>query len=372
MKIPVLDLKKQIKPIRKELDRAIKRVIDNNAFILGREVAELEDEVRKYCKAGFAVGVSNGTDAIKLALLALGVKAGEGVICPTFTYFATAGAIASLGAIPVFADIDPRTYCLTAAWIEKAIKNNRRIKIKAVVPVHLYGQCADMDAILRICAKYKLKVVEDTAQAFGAEYQGRKAGTMGDCGTVSFFPGKNLGAFGDAGMVLTNDSAIAEKLKILRNQGNEKKYYHVMLGYNNRLDTLQAAVLLVKLKYLDRWNKKRRVIAGKFNRHFSRLGLTTPFVPSYNKHIYHQYVVRLNSPSAGLIEHLKNKGIDARVYYPVPLHLQECFRNLGYKKGDFPQAEQASGQTAAIPIYPDLTPKEINYIASCVKEFFHA
>jgi len=372
LKIPVLDLKKQIKPIRKELDLAIKRVIDNNAFILGQEVTELEYEVQKYCKVKFAVGVSNGTDAIKLALVALGVRPAEGVICPTFTYFATAGAIASLGAIPVFVDIDPRTYCLTAAGIEKALKKNRRIKIKAVVAVHLYGQCADMDAILKVAAKYKLKVIEDTAQAFGAEYKGRKAGSIADCGTVSFFPGKNLGAFGDAGMVLTNDSAIAEKLKVLRNQGNEKKYYHIMLGYNNRLDTLQAAVLRVKLKYLDRWNKKRRVIAEQFNRCFSRLGLTTPFVPSYNKHIYHQYVVRLNSPSDGLIEHLKNKGIDVRVYYPVPLHLQECFRNLGYKKGDFPESEQASCQTAAIPIYPDLTPKEINYIACSVKEFFHA
>jgi len=367
-----LDLKKQIRPIRKELERAIKRVIDNTNFILGREVSELENEVGKYCKAKFAVAVSNGTDAIRLGLTALGIKAGEGVICPAFTYFATAGAVATLGAIPVFADIDPRTYCLTAAGIEKAIKKHRGIKIKAVVPVHLYGQCADMDAILKIAAKHKLKVIEDTAQAFGAEYKGRKAGTIGDCGTVSFFPGKNLGAFGDAGMVLTNDRAVAERVKILRNQGNKEKYYHIMLGYNNRLDTIQAAVLRVKLKYLDRWNKKRQAIAAQFNRRFSKLGLTVPFVPGYNRHIYHQYVIRLNSPSAALVGYLRKKGIDARVYYPMPLHLQECFRNLGYRKGDFPESEEASGVTVAIPAYPDLTKNEIDYIARSVEEFFRA
>jgi len=372
IRIPVLDLKKQITPIRRELDLAIKRVIDNHSFILGQEVAALEKEVQKYCKVKFAVGVSNGTDAIKLALVALGIKPGEGVICPAFTYFATAGAVASLGAVPVFADIDPRTYCLTATEIEKAVKKHRGIKIKAVIPVHLYGQCADMGAILKIAKKYKLKVVEDTAQAFGAQYQGRKAGTIGDCGTLSFFPGKNLGAFGDAGMVLTNNSAVAEKLRILRNQGNKESYYHIILAYNNRLDALQAAVLRVKLRYLDRWNKKRQAIAAQFNRCFAKFGLTTPLVPAYNKHIYHQYVVRVNTSNTELVRHLKEKGIDARVYYPLPLHLQECFKDLGYKKGDFPESEKAARQTLAIPVYPDLTAQEIKYIMRAVEEYFCA
>lgn len=368
-KIPALDLKKQIAPIRRELNQAIKRVIDNTDFILGKEAAEFENAVQKYCRVRFAVGVSNGTDAIRLALVALGIKPGEGVICPAFTYFATAGAIAAAGAVPVFADIDPRTYCLTAAEIEKAIKKNRHIKIKAVIPVHLYGQCADMDSISKVAARHSLEVIEDAAQAFGAEYKGRKAGTIGDCGTVSFYPGKNIGAFGDAGMVITNNSKVAENLRILRNQGNKDKYYHIMLGSNNRLDALQAAVLKVKLRYLDSWNSKRKKIAAYFNRNFKILGITTPFVPPYNKHIYHQYVLRLNSPSAALVSHLRDRGIDSRVFYPLPLHLQKCFAYLKYKKGDLPESEQASLKTLAIPVYPDLTRQDLDYIIASIREF---
>jgi len=368
-KIPMLDLKKQILPIRQELDVAIKRVIDNAGFILGEEVREFESEVQKYCNVKYAVGVSNGTDAIKLALLASGISYGDRVLCPAFTYYATAGAITSMGAIPVFADIDPETYNISIESIEKILKKNLRGKIKAIVPVHLYGQCADMDSILRIAKKYKLKTIEDTAQAFGAEYKGKKAGTIGDCGSVSFFPGKNLGAFGDAGMVITDNPDVAEKLKILRNQGNKDKYYHLLLGYNNRMDTLQGAVLKVKLKYLDSWNRRRQENAEYFNQQLKDLNIKTPFVPLYTTHIYHQYVLRLYSSSAKLIEYLRNKGIDCRVYYPLPLHLQECFKYLKYKKGDFPESERASQETLAIPIYPDLIKEEMDYIIASIKEF---
>lgn len=376
--IPLLDLKKQIAPIRAEIDEAIKKVIDNTNFILGKEVEELESEVARYAGVKYAVGVSNGTDAIKLALIALGVGAGDGVICPAFTYYATAGAVASIGAIPVFTDIDFQTYNITAQNLEITIRKKKKSKIKAVIPVHLYGQCADMGAILKVAKAYKLKVIEDTAQAFGSEYlpagrqvNGRKAGSIADCGSVSFFPGKNLGAFGDAGMVLTNSKTAADRIKLLRNQGNKAKYFHKALGYNHRLDTIQAAVLKVKLKYLDEWNKRRRENAEYFNQRLSGLKIKTPYVATYSSHIYHQYVLRLSSPSAKLIEHLRSKGIDARIYYPVPLHLQQCFKYLGYKRGDFPEAEKASSQTLAIPVYPDLTKDEMDYIINSIKEFFN-
>ncbi len=369
-KIPVLDLKKQIAPIRQEIDAAIKNVIDNTSFILGKEVDEFENDVKMYCKVRGAVGVSNGTDAIKLALAALGIKSGDGVICPTFTYFATAGAIAAIGAVPVFVDIDPLTYNISLESIEKVLKNPK-VKIKALIPVHLYGQCADMDGVLNIAKKNNLKVVEDNAQAFGAEYKGKKSGTIADCGTVSFFPGKNLGGFGDAGMVLTNDPDIESKLKILRNQGNKDKYHHLVLGYNNRLDTIQAAILKVKLKYLDSWNKKRQANAEYYNRNFKSLGLKIPFVPEGNTHIYHQYTLRLNGTSAKLMDYLNSKGIDARVYYPVPLHQQECFKYLGYKQGDFPESEKASVEALSIPVYPDLSQEQLDYIVSSVKDLFH-
>lgn len=369
IKIPILDLKKQIAPIRKELDAAIKRTIDNHNFILGKEVENFENAVTKYCPIKYAVAVSNGTDALKLSLLALGIKSGDGVICPAFTFYATAGAIASIGAIPVFVDIDPFTYNISPEKIIEALKQKRLSKIKAIIPVHLYGQCADMYRIIELAAQYRLKVVEDTAQAFGAEYKGKKAGTVGDCGAVSFFPGKNLGAFGDAGMVLTNNKAIADMLRLLRNQGNKEKYNHLLIGYNNRLDTLQAAILQVKLKYLDAWNKKRQKNADYYSHNFNDLNLKTPFVPNYNSHIYHQYVLRLNGSSDNLIKHLRSKGIDSRVYYPIPLHLQRCFKYLGYKKGDFPESEKAACQTLAIPVYPDLTKKEMDYIISPIREF---
>jgi len=370
MKIPALDLKRQIAPIRQELDAAIKEVIDNTSFILGDKVTKFEQSVVKYSGAKYAVGVSNGTDAIALALLALGIGPGDGVICPTFTYYATAGAVASIGARPVFADIDRDTYNISLESVEKILAKKNKFKIKAIIPVHLYGQCADMDGILKLAAKFKLKVVEDTAQAFGAEYKGKKAGTLGDCGAVSFYPGKNLGAFGDAGLILTDNKAVAEKLSILRNQGNENKYYHIVLGRNNRLDTIQAVVLDVKLKYLDRWNKKRQEVAWYYNKNLAGLGIKTPFVPDYTTHIYHQYTLRATGYNKGFVEYLQGKGIDSRVFYPVPLHLQKCFKYLGYKTGDFPEAESAAKQIFTLPIYPEMTREEKEYIIEQVRNSF--
>ncbi len=371
MKIPALDLKRQIAPIREELDSAIKDVIDHTSFVLGEAVERFEKHVAEYCSVKYAIGVSNGTDALSLSLLALGIKSGDGVICPTFTYYATAGAVANIGARPIFTDIDKETYNISIGSIEKVLLKQGRLKIKAIIPVHLYGQCADMDEILRLARKYKLKVVEDTAQAFGAEYKGKKAGTLGDCGAVSFFPAKNLGAFGDAGAILTNNKSLNERLRILRNQGNKNKYFHLTLGRNNRLDSLQAAVLDVKLKYLDIWNKKRQAVADDYNIKLAGLALKLPFVSHYTTHIYHQYVLRLLGPSKGLLEYLRGKEIDSRVFYPLPLHLQKCFNYLGYKKGDFPEAEIAACQILTLPIYPELSQEEKDYIIQCVKEYLH-
>ncbi len=366
MKIPALDLKRQIGPIRQEIDVAIKEVIDNTSFILGQGVTNFEQQVAKYCGAKYAVGVSNGTDAIMLALIALGLKPGDGVICPTFTYYATAGAVSGIGARPVFADIDRDTYNISLESAEK-ILSRKKLSIKAIIPVHLYGQCADMHGILKLARKYKLKVVEDTAQAFGAKFQGKKAGTLGDCGAVSFYPGKNLGAFGDAGLILTNNKAVAERLNILRNQGNENKYYHIVLGRNNRLDTLQAVVLAVKLRYLDEWNKKRQEIAQYYNKRLAGLGIKTPFVPSYTTHIYHQYTLRAPVSNKGFVKYLQENGIDSRVFYPLPLHLQKCFKYLGYKAGDFLEAESAAKQVFTLPIYPEMTQGEKDYIIEQVR-----
>jgi len=376
MKISALDLKKQIAPIRQEIDAAIKEVIDNTSFILGSPVEKFEQHVVEYTGAKYAVGVSNGTDAISLALLALGIKAGDGVICPAFTYYATAGAVAHIGARPVFADIDADTFNISLESIEKILA--KKNKIKAIIPVHLYGQCADMDGILKLARKYKLKVVEDTAQAFGAEYlpadrqaRAKKAGTLGDCGSVSFYPGKNLGAFGDAGLILTNNKSLADKIKILRNQGNLDKYYHVFLGRNNRMDAIQAVVLDVKLRYLDEWNKKRQEVAQYYNKNLAGLAIKTPGVPDYTTHIYHQYTLRTSKSNKKCMDYLQEKGIDSRVFYPVPLHLQKCFKYLGYKVGDFPQAELAAKQAFTLPIYPELAQEEKDYIIQSVKEFMH-
>ncbi len=390
MKIPALDMKAQLAPIREEINKAIADVIDNGGFILGAEVEKLEQEICKYTASPYAIGVSNGTDAISLALEALGVKQGDRVLCPAFTYYATAGAIAHIGAIPVFVDIDPKTYCISSESVKDClslIPSPQSPAPKAIMPVHLYGQCADMEAVLRIAKEHNLKVIEDTAQAFGATCHceprrgeaiispngtTRKAGTMGDCGTVSFFPGKNLGACGDAGMVLAQDKAVAERLLCLRNQGSDasNKYKHISLGHNNRLDAIQAAVLLVKLKYIGKWNKQREKNAAYYNSKLKDTGLVLPCVPDTNTHIYHQYTLRAKNHTLRdtIISHLQEKGIDARVFYPMPLHLQPCFAYLGYKKGDFPESEKTADEVFSIPAYPELTAEQMDYVVESIKE----
>lgn len=364
-------MKAQLAPIRKEIDRAIAAVIDKGAFILGDEVKELEKEICAHTGSKHAIGVSNGTDAITLSLQALGIKQGDKVLCPAFTYYATAAAIVHAGATPVFVDIDPQTYCIDSMLLKKYLTG----KPKSIIPVHLYGQCADIQAILKIAQEHNLKVIEDTAQAFGAEYKGKKAGTLGDCGTISFFPGKNLGAFGDAGMILTQDKETAEQLYRLRNQGAdpENKYKHVYLGRNNRLDAIQAAVLRVKLKYIDTWNKKRAQNAAYYNEKLKNTGFGLPFVPDTNTHIYHQYTLRAKDTVTrdNIVKHLQAKGIDSRTFYPIPLHLQPCFSYLGYKKGDFPESEKAADTAFSIPVYPELTTDQIDYVADSIKKEIH-
>jgi len=374
-KIPLLDMQAQLAPIREQIDEAVTRVMDSGRFILGEEVERLEDEICAYAGAKYAVGVSNGTDAITLSLEALGIKSSDKVICPSFTYYATAGAVARLGAVPVFVDIDPVTYCIDAGSVEDYFKRSGQEAVrstKAIIPVHLYGQCVDMKGIFKIAEDYDLKVVEDAAQAFGASYKGNKAGIMGDCGTVSFFPSKNLGAAGDGGMVLTSDSEAAEKIRILRDQGADHtdKYRHIYPGHNNRLDAIQAAVLRVKLKCLDSWNAKRADNAAYYSRMLKDTGFITPHAAAGVVHIYHQYVLRAKEAAQKerIARHLGEKGIDARTYYPIPLHLQPCFGYLGYKEGDLPESEKASGETLAIPVYPELTKEQMDHIIDSIRE----
>ena len=371
--IPIVDLKQQYLSIKKEVAEAVGKVLDSCQFILGDETKKLEEEVAKYTGVRHAVGVGNGTDAILLALKAYGIKTGDAVITSTFTYYATAGAIARCGAQPIFCDIDPKTYNISPEKLQQLLlraPSSELRAIKAVVPVHLYGQMADMDEILKTAKKYDLKVIEDAAQAFGSEYRGKPAGSLGDSGCYSFYPGKNLGAYGDAGMVVTNDTAIADLLRIYRDQGNKIKYHHVVIGHNSRLDAIQAAILRVKLKYIDQWNEKRRRIAKFYDEKLKGLGIITPFVSEGKKHTYHLYVIRFkdNEQKTRLEKLLNNEGVDARTYYPIPLHLQECFKYLGYKKGDFPEAEKASGEILAIPIYPELTQDQQGFIIETIKK----
>lgn len=368
--IPLLDLKAQHQQIRKELDNAVKSVLDSTNFILGQEVKHFEEEASRYSRSNFAIGVANGTDAILLSLKALGIGRGDKVITVSFTYFATAGAIVRSGATPIFVDIDPQTFNINPEEIERCVKENK--EVAAIIPVDLYGQIADMKNIREIANKYKLKIVEDAAQAFGAEQYGKKAGVFGDCGTFSFYPGKNLGADGDGGMILTGNPQIAEKLRILRNQGNKEKYYHVALGYNSRLDSIQAAILSVKLKYLDKWNALRIEHAAYYNEKLSKIGVAVPFVAKGNKHIYHQYVIRVQeAEKEELRTYLINNGIDARTYYPLPLHLQECFKDLGYKEGDLPESEKAAKEALAMPVYPELSIDQQDYIIDKIDKFLN-
>jgi dTDP-4-amino-4,6-dideoxygalactose transaminase len=376
MKVPLLDLKAHHEPIRKDLLAAIEQVLDKNNFILGDEVRQLEEAVASYCHTRYGIGVSSGTDALQVSLMALNIGAGDEVITSPLTFFATAGAIVRVGARPIFVDIDAETYNLDPTLIEAAITPRTR----AIIPVHLYGQCADMEPILEIGSRHGIAVIEDAAQAIGAEYRdGRRAGGMGVAGCLSFFPSKNLGGLGDGGMVVTNDEGIAERIRMLRVQGAKPKYYHSLVGGNFRLDTLQAAVLNVKLGYLDRWTSLRQKHATLYEDLFSRNGLAKNIglrlprtvyrgaVQHY--HTYNQFMIGVPNRD-GLREYLQTKGIGTEVYYPVALHRQECLRFLGYGDGAFPLAEQACNNLLALPIHPELTEEQQTFVVQSVQGFY--
>jgi dTDP-4-amino-4,6-dideoxygalactose transaminase len=355
--VPLLDLDAQYRPLRDEILAAVTRVCDSQRFILGPEVEALEQALAERLGVRHAVAVSSGTDALLAALMAIGVGPGTEVITSTYSFFATAGCVSRLGGTPKLVDIDPRTYNLDPAAVGAALSPRTR----AIIPVHLYGLCADMDPVLEVASQSGIPVIEDACQAIGATYQGREAGSMGAMGCFSFFPSKNLGAFGDGGLVTTNDSAMAQELSLLRNHGAQPKYYHSRIGGNFRLDALQAAVLRVKLPHLERWTDMRRENAARYDRLFQDAGLTSrlilPVEPAGRRHIFNQYVVRV--PDRDRVRAvLAERGIGTEIYYPVPFHLQPCFASLGYAKGDFPHAEAAAGSCLALPIYAELRPDQ--------------
>jgi len=376
MKVPLLDLKKQYHQIKEEVVAAALEVFESQYFILGPRVEALEKEIAAYCRVKHAVGVSSGTDALIVALMAAGVGPGDGVITSPYTFFATAGAIARLGARPIFADIDPDTFNLAPPEIDRAIDSAARShwgRAKAIIPVHLYGQCADMTPIQAAAARYDLTVIEDAAQAIGAVYQGRPAGSMGAFGCFSFFPSKNLGAFGDGGIVTTASSEADDRLRVLRVHGSKPKYYHRTVGGNFRLDALQAAIVSVKLKYLDKWTEARRSNARRYRSLLQGAGLADVVKPPLEReerHIYNQFVVSVDDKRDELRRFLEKAGIGTEIYYPVPLHLQECFASLGYKAGDFPAAEYAAAHTLALPIYPELSAEQQAYAVETIAKFY--
>lgn len=377
MGVPLLDLKAHHEPLQEEIMAALEHTFRSNMFILGPEVGKLEERVASYCQARYGIGVTSGTDALLIALMAIGVGPGDEVITTPYSFFATAGVVVRLGAKPVFVDIDPITFNIDPSKIAKAVTS----KTKAIIPVHLYGQCADMAPIMDIAKQYNLSVIEDAAQAIGSDYRdGRRACSMGTVGCLSFFPSKNLGCLGDGGMVVTNDPDLAERMRILRVHGSQPKYYHKMIGGNFRLDTIQAAVLNVKLNYLDGWTKRRQENAAQYETLFRQSGLVHAGkmhlpIPVYlnsgakHYHIYNQFVVRVERRDA-LMAHLKQKGIGAEIYYPVPFHLQECFKYLGHKEGDFPESERAAKETVAIPIYPELTAEQQIEVVEAIAAFY--
>jgi dTDP-4-amino-4,6-dideoxygalactose transaminase len=372
MNVPLLDLRAQYHGLKDDIMKAVSEVIETQRFILGPKVSELEEKVATYSHARFGVGVSSGSDALIISLMALDIGPGDFVITTPYTFFATAGAIARVGAVPVFADIDPKTYNIDPERVEEVASQLPPERLKAVIPVHLFGQVCDMDAIYKVATRYGMAIIEDAAQAIGAgDPKDRPAGSIGDAGCFSFFPSKNMGCFGDGGMVVTNDSDLHGRLKVLRAHGSSPKYFHKVIGGNFRLDALQASVLLVKLAHLDRWSRKRRENAEMYDSLFETAGLPvqTPYVVPGNRHIFNQYIIRVKERD-GMMAHLKAKGIGTEVYYPLPMHLQECFKYLGYSEGDFPESEAAAKETLALPVYPELTPEMLIYVSESVREFY--
>ncbi len=386
MKVPLLDLKPQYQSLKKEIDKTIIRVSESQQFILGPEVEKMEKSFNEYLGCKYSFGVSSGTDALLIALMAIDIKPGDEVIVPTFSFFATAGVVSRMNAVPVFVDSDPVTFNIDPSEVEKRITP----KTKAIVPVHLFGQSCEMDLMLAIARKKNIKVIEDAAQAIGVQYRdGRCVGTIGDIGCFSFFPSKNLGCFGDGGLVTTNDDKLGERLRILRVHGGEPKYYHKVIGGNFRIDALQAAVINVKFPHLDSWSEKRRKNAELYTKLFVEKGLSETegkikfdnknkvLLPKAiykaldgvkNYHIYNQYIIRVKKRDA-LRKYLSEKEIGTEIYYPVPFHLQECFSNLGNKLGNFPVAENIADTSLALPIYPELTVEQITYVVDMIREF---
>ena len=374
MNIPILDLTRQYRAIRSEINSAILRVLESGRFILGPEVEEFEKEIASCLGAKHAIGVASGTDALLLSLKALDIGPGDKVIVPSFTFFATAGVVVNAGAELVFADIDPRTYNIDPGHVRRLLEGGGLAgKVKAIIPVHLYGQPADMDELMRIAAEHDIYVIEDAAQAIGAEYKGRKAGTIGHLGCFSFFPTKNLGAYGDGGLVVTNDDELAEKVRMLRVHGSKPKYYHHLVGTNSRLDALQAAILRVKLPHLNEWTLARQKIAARYDELLGDIAaIKLPYRVPDRTHIFHQYTIRvLNGQRDALRRHLKEEGIGTQIYYPLPLHLQPCFRSLGYKEGDLPESERASHEILSLPMFPELTDEEQEYVVREIKAFIN-
>ncbi len=366
MQVPLLDLNRQYKTIKKEIDDAVMTVLEHCRFINGPEVKQFEEEVAAFCGVKYGIGVNSGTDALLISLRACGVGKGDEVITSTFSFFATAGVISRLGAKPVFIDIDPTYYNIDIAAIEDAITS----RTKVVIPVHLFGQCVDMDAILEICKRKHLMVVEDAAQALSATYKDRKAGTIGDFGCFSFFPSKNLGAAGDAGMIVSDRESEVEFSRTLRVHGAKPKYYHSHIGYNSRLDTIQAAILSVKLRHLPEWSDARRAKAAVYDQAFADVEqVTTPCVMDGNRHIYHQYTIAVPNRDE-LRDHLREKSIGCETYYPVPLHAQECYAELGYRPGALPVSEQKANEVISLPVFPELTEDEQQYVIEIIKAFY--
>ncbi len=376
MQVPLLDLKSQYQSIKHDVMKITGEIFESQYFIMGPHVVQLEQEIAAYCGTKHAVGVSSGTDALLISLMAAQIGQGDIVITTPYTFFATVGSIVRVGARPAFVDIDPDTFNIDPQKLEKLFHDmdaETRTHVKGIIPVHLYGQCADMDPLTETAQKYDIVVIEDAAQAIGAEYKGNRAGSIGDLGCFSFFPSKNLGAFGDGGIVTTNSDHLHARLAILRSHGSKPKYYHKIIGGNFRLDALQAAIVSIKLKHLDAWTLARQENAARYNTLFQDAGLgewvVLPAVTE-DRHIYNQYVIRLKQKRDQLRQFLNEEGIGSEIYYPLPLHLQECFADLGYQQGDFPVAEQAALQTLALPVYPELTSDQQNYVVSKIKAFF--
>lgn len=385
MNVPILDLKAQYATIREEVDRRVLEVLASQGFILGPEVEALENELAAYLGTRRAIGVSSGTDALIVSLMALGIGSGDAVVIPSFTFFATGGAVARTGARPVFCDIDPATFNLDPGRLEEVLRREgRALRIKAVIPVHLYGQAADMDAIRDISRRHGIAVIEDACQAVGSEYPSksgvRKACAMGDLGALSFYPTKNLGAIGDAGMVLTNDEDLAARVRKLRVHGERSRYFHDEVGGNFRLDAIQAAVLRVKLRRLEDWQARRRERAAFYDKRFTSEGLAEKGLVRVPEavyraaglthfHTYHQYVIRARRRDE-LMAFLKERGVGSAIFYPLGLHEQKCFASLGYRKGDFPETEKAASEVLALPIYPELTPEQQDRVVFSIVEFY--